>query len=71
MMSMFACVLARVGRAISLAQDVRATDIIRCSVILPLLDFLIPIQVRIKSILPLSILNLLVLVQEIAGYDHR
>lgn len=61
MVSVLTCVLSR---AVVLAHDVRAAYIIRCAVIFPLLYLLVAAQVRFKVLL------LLVLIEELAGYDH-
>ena len=58
-------VLARVlPRAVVLAHDMRAGNVIGCAVIFPLFDLLVAAQVRFEVLL------LLVLIEELAGYDH-
>lgn len=58
-------VLPRVlSGAVVLAHNVRAANVIRCAVVLPLFYFLVAAQVRLKVFL------LLVLIQELTGYDH-
>ena len=61
MVSVLPCVLSG---AVVLAHDVRATNVIGCAVVFPLFYLLVAAQVRFKVFL------LLVLIEELAGYDH-